>query len=73
MSSGPTLIGQTCIEATQKKYLNIDFDREDWCVYKGVCKRDNLLIKREEACMLCKWRKPLDMPAIIDKALEVKK
>lgn len=70
MSKGPTLTGQTCIEATKKKYLNINFSREDWCEYKGVCKRDHLVIDREEACMLCKWRKLLDIPKILDAALE---
>jgi len=73
MSSGPTLTGDTCIEVTKKKYININFGREDWCSYKGVCNRDNLVIDREEACMICKWRKPLDIPKILDTALEEKK
>ena len=74
MSSGPTLTGDTCIEVTKKRYVNIDFGPEKWCTYKGECHRMNLVFDHDEVCTWCKYRKPLDIPEMIDKKLrEVKK
>jgi hypothetical protein len=74
MSSGPTLTGDTCIEVTKKRYINIDFGPEQWCTYKGECKRRHLVFNQDEVCDLCKYRKPLDIPSMIEKRLkEVKK
>ena len=66
MSSGPTLTGQTCIEATKKQYLNVSFSREDWCSYKGHCRIDQMLADHNFACLLCKYRTPLDVPKFLE-------
>ena len=73
MSSGPTLTGQTCIEATKKKYVHISISKDVFCTYTGVCHLENLVFEREQACLFCKYRKPLDIPWMIDLAMEGKK
>jgi len=70
MSSGPTLIGETYVTATKRVYLNIDFSIKDWCKYNGSCRIDDLLPTSIPVCLLCKYRKPLDLPAILDKKHE---
>lgn len=67
MSSGPTLIGETCIESTKMVYLNVTFSKEDWCGYKGHCRVNQLLTDKMGACILCKYRTPLDIPNILEK------
>ena len=72
MSTDPTgLDGSNCIEATQKKYVNIIFSRDQWCGYKGKCMIDNLTV-RGDVCNHCKYKKTIDVPKIIDAALEVR-
>lgn len=67
MSSGPTLTGgETYITATQKIYLNIDFSRSDWCTYKGTCRIGDTLPTTLTLCILCKYRKELNIPKILD-------
>lgn len=66
MSSGPTLTGNTCIEVTKKQYLNANFEKKDWCGYKGHCRIDQLLTDHDEACLLCKYRIPLDIPKVLE-------
>ena len=39
MSSGPTLTGSNCIEATSVKYTNLNLTEADWCTYAGKCKK----------------------------------
>jgi len=68
MSSGPVLTGDTCIEVTKKQYLNVNFSIEDWCSYTKHCRIDQLLTDHQNACILCKYRKPLDIPKILDRA-----
>ena len=67
MSSGPTLTGENCKSALQTNYLNVSFKREDWCGYKWKCKVNNLLYSPSNACLLCKYRIPLDIPEILRK------
>jgi len=67
MSSGPTMTGATCIEATRKSYINIGFDRSDWCSYSGgTCLIDNVITDKDALCMLCKHRVSIDVPAELD-------
>jgi hypothetical protein len=70
MSSGPTLTGDTYIEATKKKYINVYFDKNDWCSYKGKCLIDNVITEREFLCLLCKYRKPLDIPSVLQEHMD---
>ena len=65
MSSGPTLTGQTCIEVTKEGYINLDYGVENWCTYKGECKMYRLIF-RDDICLYCKHRHPLDIPKMID-------
>jgi hypothetical protein len=66
MSSGPTLTGQTCIEATKRDYINLEFSRQNWCTYEKICNKDDLICTSVDVCLLCKYRKPLDIPLIIE-------
>lgn len=67
MSTDPTGLGnENCIGATKKKYINVQFDRTDWCSYNGECLIDNLPFEREHICLLCKYRKLLDIPWKLD-------
>ena len=66
MSSGPTLTGETCIEVTKRGYINMQYGVEDWCTYKGECKK-YMMVFAEDVCIYCKHRKPLDIPAMLDK------
>lgn len=73
MSSGPTLTGTNCIEATSRPYTNIDITENDYCTYTGHCQIARLVFHREDACIYCKYRKLLDIPAMIDQKLEERK
>ena len=66
MSSGPTLTGETCLIATKKLYLNVEFSLDDWCNYKGYCKIGDVLPTQIPLCILCKYRKKLNIPQILD-------
>lgn len=67
MSKGPTLTGDSCIEITKHKYINIIFDKKDWCNFKGECNLFKVLTNMDDVCLLCKYRKLLDIPEIITK------
>jgi len=63
MSTDPTGLGnESCVQATGKKYINVDFDMRDWCGYDGDCLINSLAFNKYEACMVCKYRKPIDVP-----------
>lgn len=65
MSSGPTLTGQTCIEATKRQYLNFSVTKDDWCSYKGECLSKDLIYDQDKICLFCMHRLPLDIPHIL--------
>lgn len=68
MSTDPSGLGnETCIESIEKKYINKVFTKEDWCSYKGECKSNDLLIGREYVCLLCEWRRYLNIPELLEK------
>ena len=70
MSTDPTGLGnESCIEATRKKYINIGFDRSDWCGYDGDCLIDNMLFRKDETCVLCKYRVPIDVPVKLNQKM----
>lgn len=72
MSSGPTLTGETCIEVTRKGgYINVQVGIEDWCTYKGECRRERVVFG-EHLCDHCKYKQALDIPAMIDKKMKEK-
>ena len=69
MSSGPTLTGQTCIEVTKKKYVNLQIGPEDWCSYPYECKRHNLIFP-DTVCDHCQHKRLLDIPYLIESKLK---
>lgn len=69
MSSGPTLTGETCIEVTKKRYVNLKIGPEDWCSYPHECKRRNLIFP-DSVCDHCKHKAPLDIPYLIESKLK---
>ena len=71
MSSGPVGTGTTCIEVTKRGYVTIYFGIEDWCTYKGECKRYMLPVPAD-VCLYCKYRQPLDIPSMIDARVKEK-
>ena len=52
----------------KKRYLNVDFSKEDWCGYKGHCRINQMLIDYGFTCLICKHRIPLDVPKILEDA-----
>jgi len=73
MSTDPTGLGnEGCIAATSKKYVNIDLDRSLWCNNKHECLIDNLIADKELACLMCIYRKQLNIPAMIDQKMKEK-
>lgn len=63
MSSGPTLTGENCIQAIKRDYVNLELTKKSWCIYEeGVCHKDDVLSCDINLCLLCKYRKPLDIP-----------
>lgn len=50
------------------KPLHIEIKQSDWCGYEGECKKDMANIV--DLCVFCKYKKDLDMPAILDEAHE---
>ena len=71
MSTDPTGLGnESCISATEKKYINVQFDREDWCSYDGECLIDNLPYDREHMCLLCGYMMKLNVPEILQRKMK---
>ena len=66
MSSGPTMTGSTCIEATKRHYLNFSLERKDFCTYSGQCKIDDVLMDPSSLCLFCKYKMFLDIPKRLD-------
>lgn len=67
MSGGPTFVGrEDCMAAIQKDYINVSFSKDDWCKYKKECKVDYIVNSSCEVCLLCKYRKQLNIPKILD-------
>jgi len=65
MSKGPVGIGTVCIEATKKKYINMSFDKSVYCGYEGECPKNLMVFYEDRVCLLCKYRKKLDIPQMI--------
>ena len=65
MSKGPILTGKTLIDATQENYVSITLNKTDWCTFKGDCNLTKITM--DDLCMLCKYKKLLDIPNIINK------
>lgn len=72
MSTDPTGLGEKPFEP--KNYINLKLTKEDWCSYRGKCKIDQLVSnKHDMSCILCMYRKPLNIPARLEEAEELKK
>lgn len=52
-----------------KQHCSIYFKKEDYCLYSGTCEKDRLIIGKEFSCLMCKYRRPLDIPEMIKEAL----
>ena len=62
MSSGPTLTGENCIEDIKRNYLTLTITKKSWCTYEGKCGKEDVVCSEIDLCLLCKYRKPLDIP-----------
>jgi len=70
MSTDPTGLGnENCMSATEKKYINVGFDKTDWCSYDGDCLIAHLLFQ-DEICQSCVYKKPLPVPEILKEKME---
>lgn len=67
MSTEPTGLNGKCVNVLKKKYLSVSFERSDWCDFKGNCLITNLIEERDEICFLCKYRKQLNVPLILNR------
>ena len=47
---------------------NFTINQSEWCGYGGKCKKD--MAQAWDICYICKYRKELDIPAMLDKAHE---
>lgn len=71
MSSGPTFVGSDEKECKKRDfYLNMTFTMADWCIYEGECLYEDLVSNTNVICLFCKYRKPLDIPVILEKHKE---
>lgn len=71
MSTDPTGLGnESCVDSTRKIYINVQFDIRDWCSYDKDCLVNSLTIGKEEACMVCKYRKLIDVPKELREAMK---
>lgn len=46
------------------KRTNLILKKEDWCLFKGVCKENN--DNHSNLCYFCKYRKSLDIPKMLE-------
>ena len=54
-----------------KRMINLSLKLENWCSYDGNCKLDILNIpNRYEYCFICKYKKDVDIPEMINKQIE---
>ena len=67
MSKGPILTGKTLTDVTKENYINIVFNKTDWCTFKGGCNLNKICTDVNEICLLCKYRELLDIPKMIAK------
>ena len=52
---------------TSTKYVNLNLNIYDWCSYTGICDHYSIILDdAPECCLLCKYRKLIDMPKIIE-------
>ena len=71
MSTDPTGLGNdNCVSATSKKYINVNFDKSDWCNYEGDCLIDSMIFGGKDICMLCGYRLDLNVPAILERKMK---
>jgi len=48
-------------------YITLDVKQEQWCKYKGKCKRHMAAhVQQASLCYMCKYRKPLDIAKMLD-------
>ena len=48
--------------------INFSIDQSEWCGYSGECKKN--MTGTWDICYICKYKKKLDIPAMLDKAYE---
>ena len=48
--------------------INFSVAQSEWCGYEGECKKD--MAQVWDICFFCKYRKELDIPAMLEKAYE---
>jgi hypothetical protein len=64
MSSGPTYTGRA--SENYGNWVSVKISKDDWCTYDGECNVDKV-VNRQDLCLFCKYRKPLDIPKMIKK------
>lgn len=68
MSSGPTFVGGDESDSVHRDYyLTREFTRKDWCIYKGRCLSEDLIINDDSVCLLCTYRIRLNIPDMLEK------
>jgi len=66
MGNSPAFASNELYEVGKRHYINKIFTKKDWCSYDGYCSSGDLLNFRDEVCFLCRYRIPLDIPALLD-------
>ena len=69
MSNGPTLVGETAMEATKENWCNMKITKEMYCGYSGDCPL-NRVIQDKEICLWCAYRVGVSMPTLIKERLK---
>jgi hypothetical protein len=64
MSGGPTYTGSST--KCYGGWVSVQVTKDDWCTYDGECKVDKV-VNRRDLCLFCKYRKPLDIPKLIER------
>jgi hypothetical protein len=50
-------------------HCSLKFNKKDYCSYEGVCE-NHRVINQNLTCIMCMYRRPLDVPEMIRKELE---
>lgn len=65
MSKGPS--GVTEKDFNGKTYLNFKLTPKDWCSYPGKCRINQVTFGAEKICDACIYKKPVDVPSLLEK------
>jgi hypothetical protein len=52
-----------------KQHCSLNLSKKVYCCYEGKCEYDRV-VNRDVICLMCRYRRPLDIPEMIKEALK---